>query len=80
VDLDMATVDYGKMPEDAEELDQVLDDLPPEPEPKDEADGWAREAWDWCKRNGYITSSRPHDTVTMQMLAAVLYRVETDGD
>lgn len=55
--------------------------LASEPQPEtDLPDEWAREAWEWCKRNGYVTSSKPHDTVTMQMLATVLYREATDVD
>lgn len=55
--------------------------LSQEPQPEtDLPDEWAREAWEWCKRNGYVTSSKPHDTVTMQMLATVLYREATDVD
>lgn len=75
VDLDMANVDYGKMPEDAEYLEQEPDDTPPEPEPKDEADGWAADAWKAAFVAGVLDGTRPKDGITRQELALVLQRL-----
>lgn len=36
---------------------------------------WAREAWEWAKREGYLDGTRPKDAVTREELAAVLNRV-----
>ena len=46
----------------------------------DMPDAWARDAWDWAQRMGYLDGTRPRDSVTRQELAQVLMRVETDMD
>ena len=75
VDMDIANVDYGKMPENAEDLDQQLPDEPPEPEPKDEADGWAQDAWKAAYIAGVMDGTRPFDPVRREELAVVLQRL-----
>ena len=75
VDMDISKVDYEKMPENAEDLDQLLPDEPPEPEPKDEADGWAADAWRDAFVKGVMDGTRPRDNLTRQELAVVLQRV-----
>ncbi len=37
---------------------------------------WAKQAWEWAKAEGYMDGERPHDTVTREELAAVLYRLK----
>ena len=37
---------------------------------------WAKQAWKWAKTEGYMDGTRPHDTVTREELAAVLYRLK----
>lgn len=42
-----------------------------ESEPSD----WAKADWEWCKENGYLDGTRPHDNVTRQEMAAVIRRI-----
>lgn len=43
----------------------------------DSPDDWAAESWKWAKSTGLVKSSNPHDMVTMQQLAVVLDRLES---
>lgn len=67
VDLDVSRVDYGAPAADAKPA-------------SDQPDAWARDAWDWAQRMGYLDGTRPLDPVTRQELAAVLKRVEYNMD
>ena len=42
---------------------------------ENEPSDWAQADWDWCKDNGYLDGTRPHDTLTGQELAAVIRRI-----
>lgn len=48
----------------------------PVPEKEDNPDEWAAESWKWAKSMKLITSSNPHDVVTMQQLAVILDRFD----
>lgn len=36
---------------------------------------WAQADWDWCKENGYLDGTRPHDALTREEMAAVIRRI-----
>ena len=40
---------------------------------------WAKEAWDWAKKEGLLDGNRPKDNMTREELAAVLYRLHKSG-
>ena len=40
-----------------------------------EVSSWAKEAWEWAKKEGLIDGTRPKDPVTREELATVLYRM-----
>jgi len=42
---------------------------------KDKPSNWAKEAWDWAKKEGYLDGTRPKDPVTREELAVVLQRL-----
>lgn len=37
---------------------------------------WAKDAWKWTKTEGYMDGERPHDRVTREELAVILYRLK----
>src|SRR5690606_35804315 len=42
---------------------------------KDKPSNWAKEAWDWAKKEGFLDGTRPKDPVTREELAVVLQRL-----
>jgi hypothetical protein len=36
---------------------------------------WAKEAWEWAKKEGLLDGTNPKDPVTREMLAVVLKKV-----
>jgi len=42
---------------------------------KDTPAAWAKESWEWAKKEGYLDGTRPKDVVTREELAAVLNRL-----
>lgn len=48
---------------------------PKDKESKDEVSPWAKEAWDWAKKNGITDGTNPKGAVTREMLVTMLYRM-----
>ena len=42
---------------------------------ENEPSEWAQADWEWCKENGYLDGTRPHDALTRQEMAAVIRRI-----
>ncbi len=42
---------------------------------KNTPSSWAKEAWDWAKKEGFLDGTRPKDSVTREELAVVLQRL-----
>ncbi len=42
---------------------------------ENEPSDWAKADWEWCKANGYLDGTRPHDNMTRQEMAAVIRRI-----
>ncbi len=42
---------------------------------RDKPSNWAKEAWDWAKKEGFLDGTRPKDPVTREELAVVLQRL-----
>ena len=42
---------------------------------RDKPSSWAKEAWDWAKKEGFLDGTRPKDPVTREELAVVLQRL-----
>ena len=42
---------------------------------KNKPSSWAKEAWDWAKKEGFLDGTRPKDPVTREELAVVLQRL-----
>ena len=42
---------------------------------RDKPSSWAKEAWDWAKKEGFLDGTRPKDPVTREELAIVLQRL-----
>ena len=40
---------------------------------------WAKEAWEWAKRQKYMDGNRPKDNMTREEFATVLHRLFKDG-
>lgn len=46
----------------------------PTPEPPAVSD-WARDAWEWAKKNGICDGTRPKDTITREEAVTLIYRL-----
>lgn len=44
-------------------------------EDKNKPSSWAKEAWEWAQKEGYLDGKRPKDLVTREELAVVLQRL-----
>lgn len=53
---------------DKKEVIQVIDN-------KDKPSTWAKEDWEWAKKEGYLDGSRPLDNITRQEIAIVIKRL-----
>ena len=42
---------------------------------KNTPSSWAKEAWEWAKKEGFLDGTRPKDPVTREELAVVLQRL-----
>jgi hypothetical protein len=51
-----------------------------EVENMEEVSEWAREAWEWAKKNKYLDGTNPKGTVTREMLAQVLFNLYGKGE
>jgi len=40
---------------------------------------WAKEAWDWAKKNGITDGTRPRDNATREEIVTMLYRIMKEG-
>lgn len=40
---------------------------------------WAKEAWEWCKKEGLLDGTRPKSPITREEIATVLYRLHKAG-
>jgi N-acetylmuramoyl-L-alanine amidase CwlA len=36
---------------------------------------WAKEAWEWAKKEGYLDGTRPHDPITREEMAIIIQRL-----
>lgn len=36
---------------------------------------WAKESWEWCKKQGYLDGKRPKESITREEFAMVIYRI-----
>lgn len=36
---------------------------------------WAKEAWDWAKKEGFLDGTRPYETITRQEMAVLVKRI-----
>lgn len=46
----------------------------------DELSSWAREAWEWAKRNKLTDGTRPRDTTTREEMMVLLYNYHKKGE
>ena len=44
-----------------------------------EPSAWAKEAWEWAKKNGYNDGTRPRDNTTREEVVALVWRVWSAG-
>ena len=51
------------------EEDTMVNQIQNQPSP------WAKEAWDWAKKEGLLDGTRPKDTITREEIAVVLKRL-----
>ena len=54
---------------------EYVEEPKPEPVTKDEVSQWAKEAWDWAKKNGISDGTRPKDNITREEVWTMLYRM-----
>jgi len=40
---------------------------------------WAREAWDWCKREGIFDGTTPKENITREQVAVIIFRLYQQG-
>lgn len=66
---------FADYPEEWEKFKKELEDKPME-----EVSEWAKEAWEWAKKNKYLDGTNPKGTVTREMLAQVLFNLYGKGE
>jgi len=64
--LDMVQVELNKLKEEKRMDENRID--------KDKPSSWAKEAWEWAKKEGITDGTNPKDPITREQVVTMLYR------